>query len=541
MNINSIIKNLQQNLAENDRIKTVSKHFAGLHSNGDRVAFVRGLLEETAVLPRLVSDAKNDRTSATTRERGNEHFKRRRLKDAIDSYTQSLAHAETPQNYSKALANRSAALFELQLYPECLTDIDRALENGYPDDLKPKLLRRKDNALKLLESKTYPPYYLPVPVIPEPFKSKSIECASDSIEIATSPSQGRHIIATRDIQIGEVLAVEEPYSSLLSSEYYIHCHECLKLCYNLLPCSKCTEVFYCDDACRTEALEYHQYECSILKTLRSLGLTKMQLLPFKIALGVKEIPSARRTGLYKSDRYAEIHDLVANTERRTVADLFERAATAAAIHHLLHKHTSFFEASGLEDLFDEVLMLHLQTAPCNFHEISESAPSDGGDGVHRTAEIGAGAYAFLSLFNHGCDPNVARHCHGRAIVVRAIRRIAEGEECRDNYGYHFAITSKPERLESLKKQYFFDCSCSACSDDWPLFEALPRDGAASGLADEDLAKLSAGARRSAAALASKLPPLMGGVEAEAAPGRAFAEMQEALKQCYALLGNRRLK
>lgn len=53
---------------------------------------------------------------------------------------------------------------------------------------------------------------------------------------------------------------------------------------------------------------------------------------------------------------------------------------------------------------------------------------------YEIVEIGAGAYAFMSLLNHSCAPNVVRHCHGNTIVLRAIRPIEIGQQLYDNYG-----------------------------------------------------------------------------------------------------------
>jgi hypothetical protein len=85
-------------------------------------------------------------------------------------------------------------------------------------------------------------------------------------------------------------------------------------------------------------------------------------------------------------------------------------------------------------------------------------------------EIGAAAMPVLSLINHSCNPNVVRICCGDVIVVRAIRRIACGDEILDNYGYHYATHEKKERQFKLSQQYYFRCNCQPCVDDWPLYE-----------------------------------------------------------------------
>jgi hypothetical protein len=84
-----------------------------------------------------------------------------------------------------------------------------------------------------------------------------------------------------------------------------------------------------------------------------------------------------------------------------------------------------------------LLLRHLQNLPCNAHEVSElvrtetEIPEEGVP-VWNGIEIGAGAYAMLSLVNHSCDPNVVRHSYqGDTAVLRAIRPIARGEQVRE--------------------------------------------------------------------------------------------------------------
>lgn len=164
----------------------------------------------------------------------------------------------------------------------------------------------------------------------------------------------------------------------------------------------------------------------------------MRLIAFKIALTIKNEyknlasnMTLKDNEMYCSNRYKEIHNLVANTNLRTKADLFQKATVAAILLELVKKFTTFLENQLQEDAFKEVLLLHMQIAPCNFHQISEMVDIKG---VFEQTEIGAGAFSFLSMFNHSCNPNVIRDCYGTSIVARAVRTIRSGEQCYENYG-----------------------------------------------------------------------------------------------------------
>lgn len=268
-------------------------------------------------------------------------------------------------------------------------------------------------------------------------KNKLIQCAADSVEIKHTDNQGRHVVATRDISVGEVLAIEKPFCHILIEQFFTHCHYCLKLCYHLIPCLKCTQVMYCDEECRENDSAYHKYECRILATVRKLAIDKLKLLPLKIALLVKDRYFAikemnKADDFYRSDRYKEIHNLVANTASRSVSDMFDRSSTSAIIFYLIKKFTDFFQNEEEEAVFKDLVLLHMQTSACNFHEISELAENS--QEIYEPDQIGAGAYSFLSMFNHRCSPNVLRDCYGPVIVIRAIESIKKGQQCCDNYG-----------------------------------------------------------------------------------------------------------
>lgn len=270
-----------------------------------------------------------------------------------------------------------------------------------------------------------------------------IECASDCIEIKCDEDLGRHIVATKNIMVGDVIARENPFCQILLKEnYFTHCYECLRPSYNLIACDNCPLVMFCGDHCKQKSWKlYHKYECLILATLIDLEVSKLTLVALKICISLRNIGNITEFNsdellnqlVYRSQNYLEIHNLISNTQFRTTADLFERAVTAAIIFELLQNYTQFFnEHSQMIITFQELLLLHMQTGPSNFHEISELAKLD--NEFFENNEVGSGAYGFLSLLNHSCSPNVVRHCYGSCIVLRALRPISKGEQLLDNYG-----------------------------------------------------------------------------------------------------------
>lgn len=316
-----------------------------------------------------------------------------------------------------------------------LQDIQNAIDNNYPSHLFEKIEKRRSNAESLLNKQNQLQYYTEIPKLsssPNPL----IQCASDAVEIKETEDMGRHVIASSDISPGDVIALEKPFAKMLLKESALdHCHNCLKLSYNLLPCPQCTEALFCSKFCLKEATDlYHKYECPVLAFLYNFKFSKLELIAVRVTLLAKNQyfgSCYKKSEIYKSERYQEIHELVTNTEKRSVADLFKKAAVAAMLCHIFEKYSAF-PFDDYREIFTDLVLHHLQTGPSNFHEISECVGSM--TDCYATEDIGCGTFSFLSLFNHACSPNVVRHCHGCTVVLRALRPIKKGEQIFDNYG-----------------------------------------------------------------------------------------------------------
>ncbi|KAK7079517.1 hypothetical protein SK128_007958, partial [Halocaridina rubra] len=83
-------------------------------------------------------------------------------------------------------------------------------------------------------------YESPDPPVLDNFNA-AIPNLSDAVALQFSSSQGRYLRAERDIEQGELLVVEEAYSSvlLLDSSLTTHCCVCLKRSLSPLPCCSC--------------------------------------------------------------------------------------------------------------------------------------------------------------------------------------------------------------------------------------------------------------------------------------------------------------
>jgi len=172
---------------------------------------------------------------------------------------------------------------------------------------------------------------------------------------------------------------------------------------------------------------------------------------------------------FLSNDYASVYGQVTNSSFRTPADLLKRATTALFLMRCF-RHVSTETVDEVE--MTTILLRHLQSCSCNAYQVTEQLVIGGDVRNAIENEIGGGVYPTVSLCNHSCNPNVARHSKGRTCIVRAVRTIRKGEEILDNYGPHFLSNNLEDRQKYLKTQYCFKCTCEGCSEKWPTVDKL---------------------------------------------------------------------
>lgn len=562
----NIHKELVNCITGDDTLTQISKYFKELKTDSERVAECFQLLRNYNLLPdiNIAKNKKSADISEKYRNDGNRAFVQKDDMLALYYYNRSVTFAPIGgKEMSLAFANRSATTFSLGDYTDTIKDIDRALGGEYPDHLKHKLWERKGKCLMKLSNYKEAEIALKnsikylcqsnlsdkkLDILQEHLNSLLAECSSHTtieyshnpgflpnlshganpyiqsgsaaIDVEHSYDMGRYLVATKDINPGDVLAIEKPYSSItLPNSYLFHCFHCHKRCHSMLPCLECTLICYCDETCRTKSWEEsHNVECNILKPLLKLGCGKLELLALRVLINatksgkilstlVTSIPELesfedpRRKGfsgqVYLSDCYKSIHNLEGNTDLRNVTYLFGRSVVTCCMLHILDLSTDFFKREFVDIDFDSIqmfielekktglqwdkifagglLLKYLQSMASNAHEISEMRIMPASDECRiASSEIGSAAYALLSLINHSCDPNVVRHSYcGSDVVLTAIQFIKKGDQIFDNYGFHHATHNREERHSHLKSQYHFTCQCIACAENWPLYVNLP--------------------------------------------------------------------
>uniref|UniRef100_T1IUA2 Protein-lysine N-methyltransferase SMYD4 n=1 Tax=Strigamia maritima TaxID=126957 RepID=T1IUA2_STRMM len=318
---------------------------------------------------------KSTETSSALKEKGNVYYGKKDHKNAIECYTKSIYYSPSNEGIitSVVYANKSAVLFDLRNYSECIEDINRALISGYPEKFRYKIYLRKALCLKQLsqfetakENFTYVNEYLNKAVNLTEDRKREIEAqiksnldlidelsnnekqpctssspellngensnlksASSSIQVDFNAIHGRYIVARDDIPSGSTLFIEKPFASALLAEHYLtHCFFCCRKIITPIPCLHCAQVGFCSETCRDESWNtYHRFECRKLNHLNEIGILYLSLRVLlasnlseiitdreKFPLIHNDILGAETNGRYDNNSYYSVFHLQTHLE-----------------------------------------------------------------------------------------------------------------------------------------------------------------------------------------------------------------------------------
>ena len=174
---------------------------------------------------------KSNQESSRLRKAGNEHFKKAEFYEAMVYFSKSISVALFgSQELGMSYANRSAVYLECKLFKECLENIKLARKNGYPAGNMAKLNARETKCKQMMEAgcedvrfNIWDFFKLSHP------SNDKIPFIINCLELRENDIFGRHIITTKDLKTGDVIAIEEPFFQLTTEPSRLtHCSICLK-------------------------------------------------------------------------------------------------------------------------------------------------------------------------------------------------------------------------------------------------------------------------------------------------------------------------
>lgn len=417
------------------------------------------------------TNRKTNQLSLDHRQNGNSKFMQQNWIEAMELYNQSLCFAEIgSENVSMAYANRSACFFHMRMYDKCLKDIQLAKEANYPERLMPKLEKRESDCLFILTLGRNEEF---VPKLSFDADA-NFSGMANVLKIQRNEDFGRYITATKDIDVGKTILVEEAFLLSASSSTSNRCHTCAKMSMNFIACDQCTKVLFCGSACM-EKNDFHKMECKC-HGFQILDLPIQHLLR-SIFIALNMFPNIE-------DLLDFVVETVTSLPKEVPAKIFDPKSKYRSILKLnvfmrtLHKQCFLPEVCKLyaslmcfpfiKELFDskrkQRFLMHLLGQ--HICVINSNAFSNHGDQLF--------TFIIQSYFNHSCIPNLVRfECENKTICT-TIRPVKKGEQLFMFYlGYE--MKDRQATAKYLDENFGFKCKCEKCGSSSNSIPIIPSD------------------------------------------------------------------
>ncbi|XP_055326236.1 SET and MYND domain-containing protein 4-like, partial [Sitodiplosis mosellana] len=199
------------------------------------------------------------------REEGNELFADGKYANAMKKFNDSLRLAENgSEEVGLAYANRSSCFLHMKLLDERMVDLKLAKKSNYPTHFMPKLEKRIAQCTVLLKNKQLKSKF----EVHEPTLSfvehTKFAGVTDCLDIWTDDEYGRHVITTRDLEVGQTILVEKAFSMVPTKRMNMgrdRCVNCFREFKIFITCENCINSRFCYDGCMEQS--NHSLNCNL--------------------------------------------------------------------------------------------------------------------------------------------------------------------------------------------------------------------------------------------------------------------------------------
>lgn len=425
----------------------------------------------------LNATRKNNVIADKLRDEGNKFTAKQKYHEAMAYYNGSISYAENDtESLAFAIGNRSNCFFKLNRFNECLIDIERAKNAGYPSSRISKLNTREQLCKQMMERPSSHDHQANIREPQLDFdENREHPGVADCLNIVKDSTFGRHVVTTSDLKIGQTVLIEKPFafkhepidvdhsemfdpfvdkSRILKHERsgkhsFGRCMYCYVECVNLIPCKNCAGAMFCDEVCMEKA--YHKYDCLMADNSRkeTLGVVLRMIYRANDAFpSVKELMhtvklllagDANVHGLPNGDQtdFGMIFSLPTNASHQWQRNLkLTRSATGSVFNKVMLLPEFKEKFKSLEHRrFLKHLILHLFHVAEHAINASEYWRESDNEflGTFRLRTFGNGMYPFGCCINHSCTPNICWYFVDHRLICKVIRPIKKGSQLFGSY------------------------------------------------------------------------------------------------------------
>ncbi|RZF49064.1 hypothetical protein LSTR_LSTR008350 [Laodelphax striatellus] len=280
----------------------------------------------------------------------------------------------------------------------------------------------------------------------EHWKQHKSECRA--FEVKSNEEVGRYLVASRDLNGGEKILVENPVAfGPKHVDPTPVCLGCYKPPHSVARCLKCFWPV-CDPKCPglTDP-NHHGAECLVLSLNRCLALQPSGFR-YEIITPLRCLLLQKRN----KKKWQQIINMEAHTNKRGVSTDVYKFFEERVVSHLTDQYLSKLEEGALPHCSKDVIH-----RICGILDVNGVEIMAGGD-----IELIA-LYPTMYLMEHNCVPNTAYYFDPDfRVVVKPSIKISKGEHLSTTYTH--VLWGTDNRREHLKENKYFSCKCTRCKD-----------------------------------------------------------------------------
>lgn len=176
---------------------------------------------------------------------GNYYYEKQQWCEALIEYNRGLCFAE-PTSHTVAIlyGKRAVVYFDLKEYPLCLANIELAQRQNYHvgfrmlEDLKYECIYMMQTHIVQEDEDPMNFFKLSHPA------NARLPCLAQGLQLRVNKKYGRHIVATRDFKVGDIIALSNFSFIFFDKRARLHhCSHCTKssMKLSLIPCRGCSK------------------------------------------------------------------------------------------------------------------------------------------------------------------------------------------------------------------------------------------------------------------------------------------------------------
>lgn len=296
---------------------------------------------------------------------------------------------------------------------------------------------------------------------------KAFPWMSNALSLQENIKFGKHVIAQRDIDVGQVIMATPGFASIeCLSSIDGHCFQCGNVKkIGFIQCPHCINLWFCSKRCYSNKAHrskckkiFQASDCYIVRLVTEIITVAFEMTDVETMIdfcrGILFFGKKHKNLQPPYSSYGEVLRLKGLTEEMH----FEIAKRIVKCILRLPK----FKSSATEDFQRMILNIayrHVVTIEVNVF----SEESNVSRGVSTRFVI----YDILCRFNHSCSPNI-HHFNDENNITHcvAIRPIKKGDQVFISYLADMKFVDNQKRNEYIQQNWGFTCKCEKCSDSY---------------------------------------------------------------------------